>query len=102
MKQSDLNSLYNLLMPLYQGVAARYDKDVSVEFQRLLREVAEGKNDIILPLNAAKYKHAPTLMKILEHGNTMCTCMDVYEPKKPVELKHLFHSLRIVGQISLH
>lgn len=48
MQQSDINYLYQLLSPWYDALFTLYGRETGLEFQRLVRMVAEGDSAITL------------------------------------------------------
>lgn len=93
MQQSDINYLYQLLSPWYNAISLIYNRNVSIEFQRMVRMIAEGDNTITLDGNRGEFDFYHDLSVIMNMGNAITAHHDRFEPCKPVEMKHVFACL---------
>ncbi|EGR0263964.1 TPA: hypothetical protein ACMDRZ_003261 [Vibrio cholerae] len=103
MQQSDINYLYQLLSPWYDALFTLYGRETGLEFQRLVRMVAEGDSAITLDGKREEFTQYKQLSDILSSGNRITFNHERFEPSKPVEMKHVFavlHSMTLAVEES--
>lgn len=97
MTQSDINYLYQLLTPWYELIRFTYTDDVSIQFQRMVRMIAEGDTNITLDGKRSELSHYHALSNIVQKGNRVVFNHEQFDATKPVEMKHIFASLRSIS-----